>query len=137
VTLVLALSVSCASMATRHPLLSPVGQRAAYALDALGIAEKASTALKTSVDSGAIKMSQGIADALNLLSSVGDTCRDIGVLLDAYNKAAVGVAKIQAAAAIEGKIAALDTLVANMPTAGIEQAVKDLVAKVKQLKGAK
>lgn len=128
---------ACASMATRHPLLDPVGQRAAYALDAIGIAEKASTALKASVDSGAVKMSQGIADALNVLSAVGDTCHDLGVLLDGYNRTADGVAKVKAASAIEGKIAALDTLVLHMPVDHIEDAVKDLIAKVKQLKGAK
>ena len=136
VTLVLALSIGCASVAQRHPLLSPVGQKAAIALDVLGIAEKASTALKASVDTGAVRMSQGIADALNLLSAVGDVARDIGVALDVYNKATIGAAQIQAAATLDGKIALLDSLVSHMPVTHIEQAVRDLAAKVKQLKGA-
>jgi uncharacterized protein YoxC len=62
-------------------------------------------------------------------------CKDIGVLLDVYNKAAVGAAKIKAASDLNGKVAVLDTLVAQMPTANIEQAVKDLASKVKQMKG--
>lgn len=125
----------CASAAVRHPLLSPVGVRASFALDALKIAEDASTSLKAQVDSGNLKMGKTIADALNVLSAVGDTCRDIGVFLDVYNKAADGAAKIKAAADLNGKITVLDTLVTQMPTANIEQAAKDLASKVAQLKG--
>jgi hypothetical protein len=136
VPLLIALVVSgCASAAQRHPLLDPVGVRASFALDALTIAEDASKALKAQVDSGTLKMGQTIADTLNVLSAVGDACKDIGVLLDAYNKAASGAGKIKAAADLNGKVAALDTLVAQMPTANIEQAVKDLASKVKQMKG--
>jgi hypothetical protein len=120
---------------TRHPQLSSVGQTLSPALDAVGIAEKASQSLIHQVDLGVLHAAD-VAPAIRALGQVGQVAHDLGVLFQTYLAAVDEVGRLKAQGDLVAKLSEFNRFVQGLPRSQIEQAVADLQKKGKELQQA-